>query len=98
MKKEEYITKRVVLYGYGPLNKIKLDAQFFKDAENDAGEISNVLEISKGFGGIGGFFGSGEIEGRIILFKSGSAFCAQSDGEYVDMCMAKAEESKEVKK
>ena len=56
MKKEEYIEKKVVLYGYGPLKEVALDANFFSDAEEEHGGIKAVLEITKGFGGLGPLF------------------------------------------
>jgi hypothetical protein len=91
MNKEEYVKKKVVLYGYGILRETPLNAEFFRNAEKKEGEIENILKITKGLGGIGGLFGSGEIEGCIIVFKNGSIFCAESDGEYVDIFMAKEE-------
>lgn len=84
MKVEEYIKKKVVLYGYGVLNNIALDANFFADICVSGGEIENVLEINRGLGGLGGVLSEGKIEGCIILFKKGAVFCIESDGEYVD--------------
>ena len=84
MKVEEYIKKKVVLYGYGTLNDIALAAEFFADISAGGREIENVLEINKGLGGLGGVLSAGKIEGCIIKFKGGAVFCIESDGEYVD--------------
>jgi hypothetical protein len=83
MKVEEYIKKKVILHGYGTLNNIALDAEFFADISVGGGEIENILEINRGLGGVGGVFSSGKIEGCIIKFKNGGVFCIESDGEYV---------------
>jgi hypothetical protein len=96
MKVEEYIKKKVVLYGYGTLNDIALDAKFFTDISVGGREIENVLEIDRGMGG--NILGGNKIEGCILKFKNGSVFCIESDGEYVDAFSSEEEEVKEQEK
>lgn len=94
MNKEEYIKKNVVLEGYGAIREIALNAEWFAEQEKHLGEIEDIIEIEKSSGGIGGFFGSGHLEGCFVIFKSGAIMCFESDGEYVDMFCGR----KEVKK
>jgi hypothetical protein len=85
MKKEEYIKKKVILRGYGRLSELALNEEWFAAADATHGGIANVLEIKRSMGGIGGFFGSGKVEGVVIIFKDGVITCAESDGEYIDV-------------
>lgn len=87
MKKEDYIKKKVVLSGYGRLGELALDKEWFTAVDATHGGIVDVLEIKKSIGGIGGFFGSGVVEGCILVLKDGVIICAESDGEYVDVFM-----------
>lgn len=89
MKIEEYIKKDVILEGYGDWSKFALDSAFFKELESTHGKIKDVLDITKGKGGILPPFGNGSIYGCIILFESGAVVCAESDGEYVDIFSGK---------
>lgn len=85
MKKEEYIERNIILDGYGRLEDIILNEQFFAKMEELNGEIEDVIAIRTGTGGIVAPFGRGIIRGCFIIFKSGVIMCAESDCEYVDL-------------
>jgi hypothetical protein len=88
MKKEEYIKKHIELSGYGRILELALDEKWFADADTTHDGITNVLEIKKSTGGIGGLFGTGNVEGVVLVFHDGTIMCAESDGEYIDIFTA----------
>jgi len=91
MNKKEYVKKNVSISGYGVIEGITLDEEWFNAQEEQFGEIKDIREINTSCGGLESLFGDSYIVGCIVIFKSGDIVVAESDGEYVDLLIAKVE-------
>ncbi len=96
MNVTEFTSKNISLTGYGAIDKVNLNQEWFNAQQKEYGDISSVYPRGKSVGGniIGTFCGQG-LMGCVIVFKSGVIMAIESDGEYVDWFIVNSKNGKD---
>lgn len=97
MRPEQFAELGLEFHGYGMINKLVLDREFFTEREKEAGSaILDVLRVNNSVGGnyLNGALGGG-LDGCLIEFENGTFMTVTYNGEYIDVAVYSRAYSKE---